>query len=142
MNEPSDGVPPGLVCHLTHPMTASRSMFRVGHRQLSITDLISLQLPHAHLVSNFRFPYATHLTVDTIVDYLLQAPSITRHTSPMNWTFLDAPPDGTLLLVWQPTQLGINSASDGYIWADAEHAFSLNAKGCVSQTLSRSLYID
>ena len=76
------------------------------------------------------------MTVETIVDYLLQAPSITRQTSPMIWTYLNAPVDGTVLLVWQPPQLGPNYASDGYIWADPEQAFTLDAKGYVRRPSS------
>ncbi|KAI9843839.1 MAG: hypothetical protein M1837_006100 [Sclerophora amabilis] len=88
-------------------------------------------LPHIHLLSNFKFPIQSHMSVDTIVDYLLQAPNITRHSAPMNWTFLDAPTDGAILLVWQPGQLGTQFASDGYLWGDPESAFSLNAKDCI-----------
>ncbi|KAI9789037.1 MAG: hypothetical protein M1816_006392 [Peltula sp. TS41687] len=93
-------------------------------------------LPHIHLVSNFRFPvFGPDTPYETIVEYLLQAYNITRHSAPMNWTFLDAPPDNTVLLVWQPSQLGLNFASDGYIWADPEAPFSLEVKGCVLEML-------
>ncbi|KAI9767434.1 MAG: hypothetical protein M1840_005663 [Geoglossum simile] len=47
-----------------------------------------------------------------------------------NWTYLDAPPDGSLYLVWQPLlQMGTHFASDGYIWTDPEQAYTLEAKG-------------
>jgi len=50
----------------------------------------------------------------------------------MNWMFLDAPEDGTVMLVWQPlNQSGTQSATDGYIWADAEQAFSSEVRGYV-----------
>ena len=50
----------------------------------------------------------------------------------MNWMYIDAPPDGTVMLVWQPlAQLGTRFASDGYIWADAEQSFSMEARGYV-----------
>ena len=71
------------------------------------------------------------MTSEMIADYLLQAPAITRHTAPMCWAFLDAPLDGSLLLVWQPEQLGVNFATDGYVWGDVEEALSLDVKGCV-----------
>ena len=103
----------------------------VNHERRQIADQTREQLQHVHLLSNFRFPTVAHMTVEAIVDYLLQAPNITRHTAPMNWTYLDAPADGTVLLVWQPSQLGNHFASDGYIWADPEQAFSLDAKGYV-----------
>jgi hypothetical protein len=50
----------------------------------------------------------------------------------MHWTFLEAPPDGTVMLTWQPlAHLGNNFASDGYVWADAEQAFTFEARGYV-----------
>ncbi|KAI9824878.1 MAG: hypothetical protein M1832_001483 [Thelocarpon impressellum] len=98
-------------------------------------------LQHVHLLSNFRFPTVAHMSVEAIVDYLLQAPNITRHAAPMNWTYLDAPADGTVLLVWQAPQLGTHFASDGYVWADPEQAFSLDAKGyTVEMYVHRSGY--
>lgn len=50
----------------------------------------------------------------------------------MHWTFLDGPPDGTVMLTWQPqNHLGNNFASDGYIWADQEQAFTFESRGYV-----------
>ena len=49
----------------------------------------------------------------------------------MNWMFLDRTQDGDVLLVWQPPQLGINMASDGYIWADAEASYQSEMRGYV-----------
>ena len=49
----------------------------------------------------------------------------------MNWSFLQPPQDGDVLLVWQPPQLGAREASDGYVWADAESAFSSEMRGYV-----------
>ena len=58
----------------------------------------------------------------------------------MNWMFLNAPADGSVMLVWQPlNQLGTQFASDGYVWADVEQAFSSEAKGYVCD-LSRLLF--
>ncbi|KOS48464.1 hypothetical protein ACN38_g658 [Penicillium nordicum] len=58
----------------------------------------------------------------------------------MHWTFLDGPPDGTVMLTWQPqNHLGNNFASDGYIWADQEQAFSFESRGyTVEMYLHRS----
>ena len=51
----------------------------------------------------------------------------------MNWQFLDAPPDGTVMLEWQPlNHLGNRSATDGYIWGDAEAAYTVEHQGYVS----------
>ncbi|KAI9761679.1 MAG: hypothetical protein M4579_000913 [Chaenotheca gracillima] len=87
-------------------------------------------LPHVHLISNFKFPLQAQLGLEQIVDYLLQAPNITRHSAPMTWAFLDAPANGSVLLVWQPGQLGNQMASDGYVWGDPESAFTMIAKDC------------
>ncbi|KAL8983945.1 MAG: hypothetical protein Q9177_004834 [Variospora cf. flavescens] len=89
------------------------------------------QLKHVHLVSNFNYPISAQIQVDTIVDWLLAAPSIATSVKPMVWTFLDPPPkDGVSMLVWQPlAKMGTEFSSDGYIWADAEQAFSSHSKG-------------
>ena len=68
-----------------------------------------------------------------MVDYLVKAQQITKEVAPMNWMFLDAPPDGTVLLVWQPLmQLQTRFASDGYVWADSEQSFCQEYRGYVS----------
>lgn len=93
-----------------------------------------LQLPHMHLVSRYRYPVMHMLPTDTVVEYLLSAPKIVRELQPMHWTFLDGPPDGTVMLTWQPlNHLGTNFASDGYVWADVEQAFTFEARGYVRQ---------
>ncbi|KAJ9315113.1 hypothetical protein DTO271D3_4566 [Paecilomyces variotii] len=99
-------------------------------------------LPHMHLVSRYRYPMMSVLPTETAVDYLLSAPKIVRELQPMHWTFLDGPPDGTIMLTWQPlNHLGTNFASDGYVWADAEQAFTFEAKGyTVEMWLHRSGY--
>ena len=67
-----------------------------------------------------------------MVDYLVKAQQVTKEVAPMNWMFLDAPPDGTVLLVWQPLmQLQTRFASDGYVWADAEQSFCQEYRGYV-----------
>ncbi|KKY27225.1 hypothetical protein UCRPC4_g01208 [Phaeomoniella chlamydospora] len=87
-------------------------------------------LQHLHLVSKYRYPSVSMLSIETVVNYLLEAPKIVRDVQPMHWTFLDAPADGTVLLIWQPLDyIGTNFATDGYVWADAEHAFNHDAKG-------------
>ena len=83
-------------------------------------------------MSTYRYPILANASIDTVVEYLINAPKIARDVSAMNWMFLDAPPDGSVLLVWQPlSQLQTRFASDGYIWADPEHAFSQPHKGYV-----------
>ena len=61
--------------------------------------------------------------VDTqeVTKWLTNAPKIARDVAPFYWTYLDAPSDGTILLVWQPlSRRGVEFASDGYIWPQPE----------------------
>ncbi|KAE8353612.1 DUF1750-domain-containing protein [Aspergillus coremiiformis] len=99
-------------------------------------------LPHMHLVSRHRYPLMHMMPTDTVVEYLLSAPKIVREAQPMHWTFLDGPQDGTVMLTWQPlNHLGTNFASDGYVWADVEQAFTFEARGyLVEMWLHRSGY--
>lgn len=99
MNDPSDGVHPTL-------------------------------LKHIHLVSSYTFPISANLQLDTVVDRLLAAPNIVTNVKSMVWMFVETPRDGMSMLVWQPlARLGTDFASDGYIWADPEQAFSSQMKG-------------
>ncbi|PGG99080.1 hypothetical protein AJ80_09412 [Polytolypa hystricis UAMH7299] len=87
-------------------------------------------LPHLHLVSNFRYPTMNQMAVETALEYLLAAPKVVRELQPVHWTFLDGPPDGTVMLTWQPlNHLGSNFASDGYVWAGAEHVYHHQVRG-------------
>ncbi|KAL2854473.1 DUF1750-domain-containing protein [Aspergillus pseudoustus] len=99
-------------------------------------------LPHMHLVSRNRYPLMHMLPTETVVEYLLSAPKIVREAQPMHWTFLDGPQDGTVMLTWQPlNHLGTNFASDGYVWADVEQAFTFESRGyLVEMWLHRSGY--
>ncbi|KAL4810868.1 hypothetical protein BDV18DRAFT_128141 [Aspergillus unguis] len=93
-------------------------------------------LPHMHLVSRNRYPLMHMMPTETVVEYLLSAPKIVREAQPMHWTFLDGPQDGSVMLTWQPlNHLGTNFASDGYVWADAEQAFTFEARGYVVEML-------
>ncbi|CAI7676333.1 unnamed protein product [Penicillium palitans] len=96
-------------------------------------------LPHMHLVSRNRYPSMHMMPSETAVEYLTSAPRICQ-SQPMHWTFLDGPPDGTVMLTWQPqNHLGNNFASDGYIWADQEQAFTFESRGyTVEMYLHRS----
>ncbi|KAF3387412.1 SWI/SNF and RSC complexes subunit ssr4 [Penicillium rolfsii] len=98
-------------------------------------------IPHMHLVSRNRYPNMHMMPTETAVEYLLSAPRVCQ-TQPMHWTFLDGPQDGTVMMTWQPlAHLGNNFASDGYVWADAEQAFSFEARGyTVEMFLHRSGY--
>jgi hypothetical protein len=84
-----------------------------------------------HLISRHVYPNMHMMPSETAVEYLTSAPRVCRQ-QPMHWTFLDGPADGTVMLTWQPlAQLGNNFASDGYIWADVEQAFTFEARGYV-----------
>ncbi|KAJ5160809.1 uncharacterized protein N7482_007813 [Penicillium canariense] len=98
-------------------------------------------IPHMHLVSRNRYPNMHMMPTETAVEYLLSAPRICQ-SQPMHWTFLDGPQDGTVMMTWQPlAHLGNNFASDGYIWADAEQAFTFESRGyMVEMFLHRSGY--
>lgn len=85
-----------------------------------------------HLVSKFRYPLISTMSLETVVGYLTEAQKIVRDLQPVQWQYLDAPQDGSLLLVWQPLQyLDTTFASDGYVWGDVEQAFSQECRGYV-----------
>lgn len=85
-----------------------------------------------HLLSKHRYPTIQSLSLEAVLDYLLQGVQIAKAGQPMYWQVLDAPADGTLMLVWQPlAQLQNHFASDGYIWADEEQTYALEVKGYV-----------
>ena len=87
-------------------------------------------LPHMHLISKYRYPITNNPSMDTIVGYLLEAPKIVRDLQPVQWQFIDAPADGSVLLVWQPLDyLGTTMASDGYVWGDAEQVAKSDQRG-------------
>ncbi|KAL8831530.1 MAG: hypothetical protein Q9191_000808 [Dirinaria sp. TL-2023a] len=114
MNDPAGGVPPALV---REPI-------------ISLTYLSNeLQLPHIHLISNQNYPHYATLPLEKVVEYLVQAPQITREFAPMHWQFLDAPADGYSMIVWQPPQLGTHFATDGYVWAGVEQPFVQEVRG-------------
>ena len=117
MDDPSGRIPRNLVKSTYGPIMKC------------INDL---QLPHIHLVSSHRYPLQPNLPLGTVVDYLIDAPRITRHVAPMSWQFLDAPSDGTVQLEWQPlSRLGTHAATDGYVWAGPEAPFTTQVRGYV-----------
>ena len=88
-----------------------------------------------HLVSKYRYPLISALSLETVVGYLTEAQKIVHDLQPVQWQFLDAPQDGSLLLVWQPLEyLDTTFASDGYVWGDVEQAFSQEIRGYVCST--------
>ena len=75
-----------------------------------------------------------------MVDYLIDAPKVTRDIAPMSWQYLDAPPDGTVMLQWQPLgHMGTHAATDGYVWAGPEAPFTTQNRGYVWGALDKRM---
>ncbi|KAF2495652.1 DUF1750-domain-containing protein [Lophium mytilinum] len=93
-------------------------------------------LPHVHLVSSYRFPHQAQLQPNIALDYLLNAPKIVNDAQPVAWTYFQAPPpDGTVILTWQPPHMGNSFASDGYTWADEETSYKIDIRGYTLEIL-------
>ncbi|KAH4254661.1 hypothetical protein HBI04_016890 [Parastagonospora nodorum] len=93
-------------------------------------------LTHVHLISSYRFPTLPTLQPPEALEYLIKGPQIVRDTSPVAWTYFSAPPpDGTVLLAFQPPRMGTQFASDGMVWADPESTYELNVRGYTVQIL-------
>ncbi|KAF2134808.1 DUF1750-domain-containing protein [Dothidotthia symphoricarpi CBS 119687] len=93
-------------------------------------------LAHVHLISSYRFPTLPSLQPAQALEYLIKGPQIVRDTSPVAWTYFASPPqDGTVVLAWQPPRMHTHFASDGIVWADAETAYDMNARGYTLQVL-------
>lgn len=91
-----------------------------------------MQLAHVHLLSAYRFPTLPSLQPAQALEYLLKGPQIVRDTSPVVWTFFSSPPpDGSVVLAWQPQRMQTHFASDGMVWADPETAYDMNVRGYV-----------
>ncbi|KAH9869601.1 hypothetical protein IAQ61_006809 [Plenodomus lingam] len=87
-------------------------------------------LQHVHLVSSYRFPALPALQPAQALEYLIKGPQITRDTSPVAWTYFPSPPpDGTIILTWQPPRMATQFASDGMVWADVEQMYDVNVRG-------------
>jgi hypothetical protein len=81
-------------------------------------------MPHVHLVSAFRYPALSRLDPNEVTKWLLSAPVVAREKAAVFWTYLEKPQDGTILLTWQPlSRLGVNFATDGFVWAPPEQVF-------------------
>ncbi|KAF1916189.1 hypothetical protein BDU57DRAFT_496527 [Ampelomyces quisqualis] len=93
-------------------------------------------LAHVHLVSSYRFPTLPALQPAEALEYLIKGPQIVRDTSPVAWTYFSSPPpDGAVLLAFQPPRMQTHFASDGMVWADPEAAFDMNVRGYTLQVL-------
>ncbi|KAH7081734.1 hypothetical protein BKA63DRAFT_487413 [Paraphoma chrysanthemicola] len=93
-------------------------------------------LAHVHLISSYRFPTLRNLQPAEALEHLIKGPQIVRDTSPVAWTYFSSPPpDGTVLLTWQPPRMQTHFASDGMVWADGETAYDMNVRGYTLQVL-------
>lgn len=90
-------------------------------------------LKHVHLLSAQQYPHTPNaLTLDHALEALLNAPRIVSNSKPVSWQYLAPPPDGTILLAWQPhAQLGNNYSSDGYIFPEPESCLHHKHRGYV-----------
>ncbi|KAI2624401.1 DUF1750-domain-containing protein [Hypoxylon sp. NC1633] len=78
-------------------------------------------LPHVHLISTYRYNLKARIEPSEVTNWLMQAPKIARDAAPFFWTYLDRPENGNIFLMWQPLQqMGLNFASDGFIWPPQE----------------------
>ncbi|KAH8727974.1 hypothetical protein GQ44DRAFT_757870 [Phaeosphaeriaceae sp. PMI808] len=93
-------------------------------------------LGHVHLVSSYRFPTASALQPASALEHLIRGPQIVRDTAAVAWTyFTSPPPDGTVILTYQPPRMQTHFASDGMVWADPETAYDMNVRGYTLQVL-------
>lgn len=83
-----------------------------------------------HLISSHRLPLSGQLGLDGAYRYLLDAPQMVKQLSPMSWTYVSTPQDGTMWLEWlSPDRNNDRFPSDGYVWADPEQTFRQNVGG-------------
>ncbi|KXL44782.1 MAG: hypothetical protein FE78DRAFT_540696 [Acidomyces sp. 'richmondensis'] len=97
---------------------------------------------HVHLISGHRFPLIAALSLDQAFSYLLDAPTIVKQIAAMSWTYVQAPPDGTIWLEWLPPEkMGADGRypSDGYVWADQESAYRQEYRGYTIEIMSHTL---
>ncbi|KAK0392460.1 hypothetical protein NLU13_1955 [Sarocladium strictum] len=81
-------------------------------------------LPHVHLICTSRYANHQRLDPNEVTKWLLHAPVVAREKAGFAWTFLEPSPHGTVFMTWQPlARLGVNFATDGYIWAPPEQVF-------------------
>lgn len=94
----------------------------------------SYLLQHIHLCVAVQYPYTPlPLQPERVLSELSKAPQVVRNR-PVQWQYLSAPRDGTLLLTWHPrNQLGDNYASDGYVWFGPERTQPHAQDGYVSR---------
>lgn len=86
-------------------------------------------LYHFSAVSQFKYAPQGMLPTQMVLDLLLKAPAVAQQY-PFVWTMLDAPQEGSVLLVW--ISPSTTPATDGCVWLEQEHFFSAEEKGYVS----------
>jgi len=72
----------------------------------------------------------------------MDAPTIVKAIAPMSWTYVQAPPDGTIWLEWLPQEkMGVDGRypSDGYVWADQESTYRQEYLGYTIEIMSHTL---
>jgi hypothetical protein len=74
-----------------------------------------------------KFPLKQQIHNQQIAEWLKHAPDILNVKSPVFWSYLHCPADGTIMLTWQSPSLEGAFASDGYIWPPQENHFRMDA---------------
>lgn len=90
-------------------------------------------LVHSHffMTCNYALSKSPVLPITTVLDILVKGPQIAQQ-SPFTWTMLDAPDEGTMLLVMIPPQMQNVQTTDGCVWLEAEVPTRIDERGFVS----------
>ncbi|RPA99989.1 DUF1750-domain-containing protein [Choiromyces venosus 120613-1] len=85
-------------------------------------------LHHLHALCIMKYPQHQTIQPELLVELLLKTSQVAQQ-HPFTWMMIDPPQPGTLMLSWNPPQMVGVCASDGYVWADAEIAHTVEVKG-------------
>ncbi|KAF2857944.1 DUF1750-domain-containing protein, partial [Piedraia hortae CBS 480.64] len=97
---------------------------------------------HVHLISGHRFPNLPTISLEQVVRYLVDAPTIAKSMAPMAWHYVTCPPDGTLWLEWLPPEKMVANArypSDGYVWGDQEMPYRQSINGYTLEIMDHTI---
>jgi hypothetical protein len=90
-------------------------------------------LVHSHffMASNYAYPKQPSVPLPVVLDMLVKAPQIAQQ-HPFTWAMLDAPAEGTMLLVMISPQNQNVQTTDGCVWLEAEVPTRIDERGFVS----------
>ncbi|RPA86515.1 DUF1750-domain-containing protein [Ascobolus immersus RN42] len=91
-------------------------------------------LVHSHffLASTYAYPKQPNVPLPVVLDMLVKAPQIAQQQA-FTWTMLDAPAEGTMLLVMISPQLQNVQTTDGCVWLEAEIPTRIDERGFSSE---------